>query len=251
MSVGSQGSGGSDGPGGSVERTGPDGSGGSVERTGSGGSGRRYEIVIHTGRSRVWVARAQRLGRRSRTGLHRVRAYLQSPEGQRATVRSVQAVAVVGVSVAGVVVLRRWLGALGAAASAARRAAAAMAGGARRVFGAMGSLGRGTRSALSLRWVGSLLRWLTFGRVAGRACPCPDCHARVRRDAAVCHRCGYRPGRGILLGDVTSRRGVIWGPAVWTGRVLALRLRRRCPDCRRGVHADARVCRSCGLRLRG
>jgi RNA polymerase subunit RPABC4/transcription elongation factor Spt4 len=96
---------------------------------------------------------------------------------------------------------------------------------------------------------------------------CPDCHARVRGDAHVCYRCGYRPAVGgrrsadargaasrsrdhsATLATTARRRGAASGSARLVWRLLALRLYAACPDCRRPMHADARVCAHCGYRL--
>jgi hypothetical protein len=221
-----------------------------------------YEVVVHRAPDgQVWLERLRVLGRAAersgrlagyggrlagrggRAGLIRLRAYLRTPEGRQAATRGVKALAVAAVILGGAGLVRDWL------ASARRRMAAAAAG-FRATFGAMGAAARAARFVLPLPALARFLRWSSLAGTFRLHQPCPECHSRIRSEARVCYRCGHRcsgteprDARGLLR---AGRTGVRW---LW--RVAALRLYRGCPDCRRRVHADARVCRHCGYRLRG
>jgi RNA polymerase subunit RPABC4/transcription elongation factor Spt4 len=218
----------------------------------SGGAGRPYEVVVHGGRGAVLMARLRAAGHGGRLRLDRVRRWLRTPQGRRAAVTVGRSVALATVLLGGWALTRRWAGAV----------QAALVAGFRRVAGAVDDTVGRFRSARLLGWLAPLLRWWSFLSRSGSRSParrdghihCADCHARIRTDARVCYRCGRRR-KGGDIGDLDRDDGeprqLLVGALVWTWRVLALRLYRRCPDCRRLMHADARVCRSCGHRLRG
>jgi hypothetical protein len=60
-------------------------------------------------------------------------------------------------------------------------------------------------------------------------------------------------GVGAVIGARTLMRAMRIGlgfARFWYG-LFTLQLTRRCPDCRRLIHGDARVCRHCGWRYAG
>jgi RNA polymerase subunit RPABC4/transcription elongation factor Spt4 len=239
---------------------------------------REYEVVIHDDPHRIWAARARVVGRElahgsavagraagrggalagraagrgGRIGLERLRAYLRSPEGRATATRTVKGVAVAVAMVSAVVLVRGWLERLAQSAGAFGTGLRVAARAFRAAAGAVGAAARAARLGVPLRWLGGLMRWFArTGSGSRRRVACPDCHARVRADAHVCYRCGYRAAADAAgLGTAARRRGALSRSARFTWRVLALRIYRSCPDCRRRVHADARVCSHCGFRLR-
>ncbi len=216
-----------------------------------GGPGGEYEVVVRDDPGSLLAARLRAVAHTGRVRLAQLRRWLRTPQGRRTALRIGRGVALVGAGLGAWVMLRRWVG-------AARGVLAAVATGYRSAAGAVGAAADGARFVLSLGWLSRLLRWWSLASRRGTAghVHCRDCHARVRADARVCYRCGHRAPAGaeVGLGGVAGggpARGALVGTAIWLWRVLLLRLYRRCPDCRRLVHADARVCRSCGYRLPG
>ena len=201
------------------------------------GSGSRYEVVVSEGRGSVLAARVRAVAHTGRVRLRRLRSWLGTPQGRRTVLLTGRALAAVAAVAGAIVLVRRWT-------ASARGALAAIAAGYRSAAGAVGAATDGLRFILSLGWLSRLLRWSAAAPATHTHRHCPDCHARIRADARVCYRCRWRP----TATDVGRERRALWAAGVWTWRVLLLRLYHRCPDCRRLVHADARVCRSCGYR---
>ena len=193
-----------------------------------------YEVVIARGRGRVWAARVRAAGHGSRVRLVRLRRWLATPQGRRASVRVGQGLAAGVLLIAGGTALRRLL-------SSARDGFAGVAGAARRVAAAAGAVGEAVRATLSLRWLSRLLGALAGPARSGAHTHCVECHARIRTDARVCFRCRAVQPAGVRT---PRRRALRWGWRVATGSLY-----HRCPDCRRPVHADARRCHRCGAEL--